>query len=157
MLAYADENLKDAVIVLGSRTTVADHTAYYRELSKLNELESKAYKAVNKTDVMVNDRGLIGFVHRVSNTSFTFTSLASTTEKLQFDTMVSRLSELSIKVTEKAALDGVELQTLGERNRIESETIEHHLNTAKRMLNNGVITTEQYNVRVSNLLEKYGM
>lgn len=158
MLNWADKELKEAVIILGSRTTIAGQTAYFREQAKLNELEKAAFKAVtNKSDIKMNDRGYIGFVHRVSNTSYTFTSVASATEKLQFDTMVSRLSELSIKVTEKEALDNVELKTLGERNRIETETIEHHINTAKRMLANGVITTEQFNTRVSNLLEKYGM
>jgi len=158
LLDWADNNLKDKIVALRSRTAVKGETGYFKDQSRLNESEKKAYtKISDKSNVLKNDKGQIGFVHRVTNTSYVFLAIASTTEEQQHNAMVNSLSALQIKIVEKEAIDNVELKTLGERNRIETETIEHHINTAKRMLANGVITTEQFNTRVSNLLEKYGM
>jgi hypothetical protein len=158
LLTWANENLKDKIVALRSRTAVKGETTYYREISRLTETEKKAYtKIVDKSTVMRNDKGLIGFIHRVTNTSYVFLATASTTEEQQHTTMVNSLSALTIKVVEKEAMDKVELSSLAERQKIQSQDIKNQIAVAKMMLNDGDITADQYAKRVDSLLNNFGM
>jgi hypothetical protein len=158
LLNWADENLKDKIVALKSRTATKGLTAYFKDQSRLNDSEKKAFSKISdKSSIYKNDKGQIGFVHRVSNTSYTFVAVASTTEEQQHTTMVNSLSALQIKVVEKEQMSAVDLRNRDEENRIDADSIEHHLATAKRLFDKNLINNEQYTKRVDDLLTKFGL
>jgi hypothetical protein len=54
-------------------------------------------------------------------------------------------------------MDKVELSSLAERQKIQSQDIKNQIAVAKMMLNDGDITADQYAKRVDSLLNNFGM
>lgn len=144
-------------VILGYRQLVEDKTGYFKPLSALNPNESKAYAASDKTKVMKNADGHVGFIHRTSARTYTWTSFASDTETAQYETDLSNLNSLKLKENEKRTLGRVDNELLDDKNRINADALLHHMNTAKKMFDNKFIDKTQYDERVAKLLSDYGI